>query len=327
MKSKTTSNIVNCLRNYLSQVGTMKYLISDNYKGFKSKEFVQFLRSHGIVRPESAPYKSRARAHVENANGLLEQGIKHILLNDRDHWEDVLPIVTYLLNHRKFLGSSLSAAQLHFGTSSLRHDVFRPEQAALFQSVIPKNFWEFKDKYNNILDQAEQNLMEKRKQMAEIRQERANQSKSPSKIKEGDIIVLKNRTSTIGVSSKLVPAFERTPYKVVKAGTYNVVAESLLDGSQIMRSNIDAKLIRFADGPSLENLGCPKEVLEMLGILTADNIIEIFEGKLEYTKPPQKMETRQTSKANQEVQDMLDDLLAELDGEDDRIEKTVTFDL
>jgi len=101
----------------------------------------------------------------------------------------------------------------------------------------------------------------------------------------------------------------------------------MLDGTQIMRSNIDAKQLRFGDDPTLISLGCPKEALEMLDMLTEENIVEIFEGKTEYSPPSAKRETRQATRASLEIDDLINDLEADLDTDDLKNERMVTFDI
>ena len=60
LDNKKTSSVINCLRNYLSNFGIIKYLITDNYSGFRYKEFKKFIKTHGITQSTSAAYKSRA---------------------------------------------------------------------------------------------------------------------------------------------------------------------------------------------------------------------------------------------------------------------------
>ena len=72
LRDKRTHSVLNCLRNYLSCFGIIKYLITDNYSGFRSREFSKFVKTHGISHPTSAAYKSRARSYVELYNGILQ---------------------------------------------------------------------------------------------------------------------------------------------------------------------------------------------------------------------------------------------------------------
>jgi transposase InsO family protein len=72
----------------------IKYLITDNYSGFRSKEFTKFTKVHGITHPISAPYKSRARAYVELYNGILQRALKNLTIFERENWSDLIPLVT-----------------------------------------------------------------------------------------------------------------------------------------------------------------------------------------------------------------------------------------
>ena len=81
--------VISCLRNYLGTHGPLKYIVTDNYSGFKSKEMIKFLKSQGIVRPESSPYRSRSRGIIEGYNRLLQNAIKS-LLNVQDDSTETL---------------------------------------------------------------------------------------------------------------------------------------------------------------------------------------------------------------------------------------------
>ena len=97
--------------------------------------------------PSSAPYRSRARAYVELYNGILTRAIKSLSLAERESWADIIPVITFLLNNKLFFNENLTPSQIHYGVSLLRHDLFRPEQAKLFHSIIPPRFWELENKY------------------------------------------------------------------------------------------------------------------------------------------------------------------------------------
>ena len=140
--SKKTNLVISCLRNYLGTHGPVKYIVTDNYSGFKSKEMIKFLKSQGIVRPESSPYRSRSRGIIEGYNRLLQNAIKS-LLNVQDdsteHWPELISTATFLLNNRKFFNEQLSPAQIHWSSLNPRTQNIRPVTLANWLNHSPLN--------------------------------------------------------------------------------------------------------------------------------------------------------------------------------------------
>ena len=71
-----------------------------------------------------------------------------------------------------------------------------------------------------------------------------------------------------------MPYNEKVPYEVLRIGDYNIIVYSLLDGTRILRSIEDVKLIK----PLKNNIDMfSTEIIEMLQLITEDNIVEIFQ--------------------------------------------------
>ena len=327
LDNKKTSTVINCLRNYLSNFGIIKYLVSDNYAGFKSREFKKFIKTHGITHPTSAAYKSRARAYVELYNGILQRSLKNLTIFERESWADLIPLVTFLLNNRVFHNETLTPAQLQFGLAYLRHDFMRPEQKILFKSIIPKHFIDAESQYKEIIDQEEDEFLERRIRNLKNRQERTNKNKIDTKLNVNDFVVIKSYGETIGVSRKLKPIYDYIPFKIIAIKYFNCILENLLDGTQVMRAVDDIKIINVVEDENKLFNTVPKEIFNMLNILTKENIIDIFSKKADET--PIQTETRTRSKTLNEVErekELLIEELLDLD-EDELVEKRVSFDL
>ena len=119
LPTKKTNLVISCLHNYLGTNGPVKYIVTDNYSGLKSKEMVKFLKGQGIIRPESSPYRSRSRGLIEGYNRLLQNAIKAFLNvqeNSTDNWTELICTATFLLNNKKFFNKDLSPAQVHWSS-------------------------------------------------------------------------------------------------------------------------------------------------------------------------------------------------------------------
>jgi len=322
LKDKKSSSVTNCIRNYLSTNGVIKYLICDNYSGFRSLEFVKFLNTHSIIQPVSSPYRSRARSIVEIYNQIIQRGLKTLTLHDREKWEDLIPITTFIINNRRFYNEKLTPTQLHYGIKFLRHDFLRPEQEQLFKNVIPPKFWEESDKYHSLLDKIETEFTERRMKNLEKRQLRKNIHKKDNDLNKGDFCVIKKFSEIIGTSRKLRETFEFLPFKILYVKEFYSVLENLIDGSHTLRSNNDIKRIELFNNEQTSDF-----LLEKLNILTADNIITLFNSKRNEENTKQ-IKTRSTSKLKVREQEeifnnyLLDDDIFEIDEP-----KSVRFDI
>ena len=322
LKDKKTNSVLNCIRNYLSNHGVIKYLICDNYSGFRSKEFVKFLNTHSIIQPVSSPYRSRARSIVEIYNQIIQKGLKYLTLHNREEWENIVPITTFIINNRRFYSEKLTPTQLHYGIKFLRNDFLRPEQEILFKNIIPPKFWEESDKYHDIIDKIENEFTERRMKNLEKRQLRKNIYKKDTDLIKGDFCVIKKFSEIIGTSRKLRESFEFLPFKVLYVKEFYSVLENLIDGSHTLRSNNDIKKIVLFEAEPTE---IPNIILEKLNILTADNIITLFNNKRN-EENIEKIQTRSTSK---EIERERQAILADYLNDDDLDEtyKTVRFDI
>ena len=150
-----TNLVISCLHNYLGTNGPVKDIVTDNYSGFKSKEMIKFLKSKGIIRPESSPYRSRSRLIIEGYNRLLQNAIKAFLNvreNSTENWTELISTATFLLNNKKFFNEDLSPAQVHWSSLNPRTQNIRPEQQILNKSHVPYKFWELEKKISPIFD-------------------------------------------------------------------------------------------------------------------------------------------------------------------------------
>ena len=328
LQNKKTASVLNCLRNYLSNFGIIKYLITDNYSGFRSKEFMKFTKVHGITHPTSAPYKSRARAYVELYNGVLQRSLKNLTIFERENWADLIPLVTFLLNNRIFYNETKTPSQLHFGMSNLRHDFMRPEQRELFLSLIPKNFLDSEKKYVDIINKEEEEFNERRIKNLKKRQERINRKKTDTKLKIDDYVVIKSYGDVIGVSRKLKLIYENVPYRIVQIKYYNCILLNILDGTQVLRAIDDVKKVEILNSEDDNFNKIPKQVFDMLNIITISNIKDIFAKKNDETQEIKEPRTRSefVNDNDREKQLLMEEML-DLDNEDSfNIERHVTFE-
>jgi hypothetical protein len=198
----------------------------------------------------------------------------------------------------------------------------RPEQEQLFKNVIPPKFWEESDKYHSLLDKIETEFTERRMKNLEKRQLRKNIHKKDNDLNKGDFCVIKKFSEIIGTSRKLRETFEFLPFKILYVKEFYSVLENLIDGSHTLRSNNDIKRIELFNNEQTSDF-----LLEKLNILTADNIITLFNSKRNEENTKQ-IKTRSTSKLKVREQEeifnnyLLDDDIFEIDEP-----KSVRFDI
>ena len=328
LPTKKTNLVISCLHNYLGMNGPVKYIVTDNYSGFKSKEMVKFLKSQGIIRPESSPYRSRSRGLIEGYNRLLQNAIKALLNvqeNSTENWTELISTATFLLNNKKFFNEDLSPAQVHWSSINPRTNNIRPEQQILNKSHVPYKFWELEKKISPIFDKLETELNENRLSIQKKRQEMANKKKLNHSFKIGDYVLIKDRLKRLGVSPKFKPVFEMVPFKILKTSAFNALLENQFDLSTTVRGVEDLKLIKILSTQDYMLDIMPREIVDLMQLITDENIIDLFKNKEKSLNSDDKRTTRQMTSKDKELNEFLENIFEDyFDYEDDKV-KTVRF--
>jgi len=306
---------------YLQHNPVLKYVTSDNATVFRSKEMQSFLKRMNIIHPSSAVYQSRSRAYVERANGLLQKVLISLTTNNdsKATWIDVLPLAVYLLNNKPFFGEVMTAAQLHHGTTHLRHDLFRNTQRELFNQVIPTEFAKFDEKFENVVVQEESEMIKRRNALKEYNMKSANKHKVGTTLKPGQYAVLRDRYQAIGTSSKLKEVYTKIIYKIDHVLNYSASLTSLLDGTTTVRPFMDIKSIDLSPSDDFDSID--EKIFKTMSILTADNIIEFFSHHVQQQNKPV---TRATAAALDTDIDILENDVMFLE-DDELLPNSVSF--
>ncbi len=172
-------------------------------------------------------------------------------------------------------------------------------------------------------DKIETEFTERRMKNLEKRQLRKNIHKKDNDLNKGDFCVIKKFSEIIGTSRKLRETFEFLPFKILYVKEFYSVLENLIDGSHTLRSNNDIKRIELFNNEQTSDF-----LLEKLNILTADNIITLFNSKRNEENTKQ-IKTRSTSKLKvREQEEILNNyLFDDEDFFDINEPKSVRFDL
>ena len=316
--NKSAQAIQQSLLVYLQNNPLLRYIVSDNATIFRNRAMTSFYKKMGIINPSSGAYKSRARGLVENANLLLQRAIIGLISGNREDWYYELPLAVFLLNHKRFYGERLSAANIHFGSNFMRQDIFRKEQMELFRNNIPEDFQKTEARISRLLEEEEEKLLHERLDVQERRIKRANKSKKSIGIPQGTYVVLKRRYIPVGVSPKLLSPYEKELYKVIFAGKFNIAVENILSGITTVRPRMDVKPLNIEPGESDTTIDA--KARRLLELLTEENIIELFNNPP--PPAPTKRVTRQgpSNEETEEIQELQDRLM------DDLLDFNVQFD-
>ncbi len=205
--------------------------------------------------------------------------------------------------------------------TSFKQQIFRLKT----YGISNYDFWYIKKalKYHSLLDKIENEFTERRMKNLEKRQLRKNIHKKDSELNKGDFCVIKKFSEVIGTSRKLRANFEFIPFKILYVKEFYSVLENLIDGSHTLRSNNDIKRIELFNNEQTSDF-----LLEKLNILTADNIITLFNSKRNEENTKQ-IKTRSTSKLKvREQEEILNNyLFDDEDFFDINEPKSVRFDL
>ena len=274
LNSKRINPILNCLLNYLSVHGAVRYIVTDNFSSFTSRQFLQWCAHQGIKRPSSCVYRSRSRGIVERFNKELEVGIRVFALADRLRWSSLIPLVVHQLNNRPFKGSNLTPSQLQLGETFAR--AYRPEIQETFKGILGPTE-EDKQKFLQKLTIFETELMDMREKEKRARKKEKNEKRVPHKFKPLDLVLCKFRSTQVGVSQKLQVGFSPLVHQVVKTASYVVYCKELITGVVTPRNPADIKLLKGLDDAQLEEINMSKALARQLSQITADDLMEQFE--------------------------------------------------
>ena len=326
LPNKKASLIISCLTNYFGTHGIPDYLVSDNFSGFKGKEMTRFLKSQNVIHPTSAPYRSRSRGLIENFNRLIQSAIKSMLdvRNTNNYkWEDVLATACFLLNNRKFYNENVSAAEVHFCTTNPRCGNLRPEAKIISKSQIPNNFWDLEKVIGPLIEKNVNEMHDRRLLNQEKRKAYDNKNKSMHTFNINDYVLVKVHSKVLGVSPKLKPTYEVVPYKILKINDFNAIVESTLDSTVTLKAVQDLKHLNMISNSNEIFKSVPKEVLEMMELVTTENLRTLFFTKFE--KVINKRKTRNEVLQEKENLETFEQLYEFDDFYEDEIYKNVRF--
>ena len=323
MKKMTTEAVINAMITYIGSTGRISHVTTDNAGLFATKRFEDFLKSLGIFKLTSSPYRPICRAVVERFNGLIQQAVNVLAFPKSEDWKKFLPIATAYLNRRRLDHLRVSPYELEYGRfiqhddSTSRKEIEEIDQGHIKESEYAKRhaanatFQEEIKRIEQVSDARKERLLEKR-----------NQHKVDVKLSEGSFVLIKNRGITVGTTSKLKFLYERVPYKVMKVTKGNgYFLQNIVSLGVTRRHYDDLKLICIE--PLLDDaLNLPKPVAEIMYNLKYEHLCQDFPFFQNPEKPTRRI-TRQQVREEKNLRDLeQEDFEAFLD----EVHKEVRFD-
>lgn len=207
--TKTTSSkeTVNCLLQYFQNYSRPQIIVSDRGTCFTSREFQDFMEKNHIKHMKVATGSPQANGQVERVNRVLIPLLSK--LSDDSvgkSWYKYLTDAEYAINNTTHKSTGETPSKLLFGV----------EQRG-------KSIDDLKDYLHQGNDET-RNSLDKLREKASVNIERSQaynkkyfdkKRKSAHEYCEGDLIMLRNFDTTLGVSKKLIPSF-KGPYTIVK---------------------------------------------------------------------------------------------------------------
>ena len=116
----------------------------------------------------------------------------------------------------------------------------------------------------------------------------------------GNYVLLKDRLKRLGISPKFKPVFERIPFKILKTSAFNALVENQFDLSTTVRAIEDLKLIKIINDNDYILAILPKEIIDLMQLITSENIKE------EILKTVVKRSTRQMTAKDKDLNEFLE---------------------
>ncbi len=148
-----------------------------------------------------------------------------------------------------------------------------------------------------------------------------NKNKSMHTFNINDYVLVKVHAKVLGVSLKLKPTYEVIPYKILKIN--NAILESTLDSTVTLKAVQDLKHLNMISNLNEIFKSVPKEVLEMMELVTTENLRTLFFTKFE--KVINKRKTRNEVLKEKENLETFEQLYEFDDFYEDEIYKNVHF--
>ena len=150
-----------------------------------------------------------------------------------------------------------------------------------------------------------------------------NKNKSMHTFNINDYVLVKVHAKVLGVSPKLKPTYEVIPYKILKINDFNAIVESTLDSTVTLKAVQDLKHLNMISNSNEIFKSVPKEVLEMMELVTTENLRTLFFTKFE--KVINKRKTRNEVLKEKENLETFEQLYEFDDFYEDEIYKNVRF--
>uniref|UniRef100_A0A8R1IXM4 RNA-directed DNA polymerase n=1 Tax=Caenorhabditis japonica TaxID=281687 RepID=A0A8R1IXM4_CAEJA len=199
-----------CARALLNHVvlkyGAMSELISDGASGFTSAAFEHFCALLEIQHHTAIPHHSRGNGSTERTFRTFHNSMAKYVNNKHNDWEDHLQAVAFAYNTAQHSTTGESPFYLMYGRDPVFpiEKIIHPEPG----NDATQDPHEWKHHLTTTIQQAWRDAADH----TEIAQGRynntANLGARPIEVKPGDLVVMKNFKSKVGLSRKLVMPWE-----------------------------------------------------------------------------------------------------------------------
>lgn len=205
-KSTSTKDVIACCQNYFEMYSRPTRMISDRGTGFTSKEFKEFLKENCVKHVLIAAGCPRSNGQIERMNRTLTPMLAKLIDKERNkYWAEVLPEAEFVFNNVISKSTGMALSFLLFGVHQkgkvndkikeyLENVLDKPTDVHMVRDIASKNI-ENCQKNNEIY------YNKKRKES--------------HMYKEGELVLISNVDTTIGVNKKLIPKY-KGPYRIYK---------------------------------------------------------------------------------------------------------------
>lgn len=224
-RTTNTEEAVKCLENYFKDYSRPIRLVSDRGSGFTSTKFNEFMEKCNIKHILTAALTPRANGQIERVNRTMTPMIAKLIDKpNKKFWVEVLSDVEFALNNTIVKSIKTTPSKLLFGL----------EQRGEVNDKIAEYLNEFVWDEDNInFEESRQRAQNNINKSQEASERHYNKTKKEAvKYKEGDLVVIKNIDTTIGVSKKFIPKY-KGPYKIERVLPNDRYVVTDIDGYQV----------------------------------------------------------------------------------------------
>lgn len=177
------------LKNYVSNYGHPRTILTDNGANFNSKFMQHFEKLIGMRHVTATPYHPQSNGSLERSHQMLKDYLRSYANRRQDNWDDYLPLATFNYNTSRHEGTGYTPYELVYGRKAEDPTVHR----------AGRTYDEYLQQLEERIRELQGNASQMLKEAKENTKERYDRYARPHNFKVGDLVWVKKELRVRGL--------------------------------------------------------------------------------------------------------------------------------